>query len=196
MDPKHVLLLLGVISIALMASGTAGSQASLGLDLATGDILGGALDMIDTNNNMAGFLWAIRNCEGTAGLDGYSELFGGGHFASFADHPRLVITSSNGYKSSAAGAYQIIQPTWDNTIQPALHLPDFSPASQDAAAVFLIQNAGAYDDVMAGNLASAVAKCAPVWASLPGTPTPQGNGPKSLSQVATWYEQGGGVQAS
>lgn len=193
MDPKHVLLLLGVISIALMASGTAGSQASLGLDLATGDILGGALDMIDTNNNMAGFLWAIRNCEGTAGLDGYSELFGGGHFASFADHPRTVVTK-NGYSSSAAGAYQILANTWDTVIQPALHLPDFSPASQDAAAVLLIQNAGAYEDVMAGNLTEAVYKCAGIWASLPGSP--YGQPTKTLTQVATYYENGGGVQAS
>jgi len=141
--------------------------------------------------NLAAFLHMIRAAEGTADEGGWSRLFGGGSFVIGNDHPRIVVNKS-GYKSSAAGAFQIIQTTWDN-VQRFLHLPDFSPASQTAAAVFLLRDAGAYDDVLAGNFASAVKKSARVWASLPGSP--YGQPIRSAQFIAQAYTSAGGQVA-
>jgi lysozyme len=69
----------------------------------------------------------------------------------------------SGCKSTAAGRYQIIKPTW-LSLKSKLGLPDFSPASQDAAAIELIRQRGALADVQAGRIESAVNKCAKVWA--------------------------------
>ena len=48
------------------------------------------------NSNLQAFLAMIRQAEGTAGRDGYSMLFGGSLFDSFADHPRTKITARLG----------------------------------------------------------------------------------------------------
>lgn len=114
--------------------------------------------------NVQAFLMLIRTGEGTADAGGYSRLFGGGSFSGFADHPRQLVTRS-GLSSTAAGAYQILSRTWDE-----LGLPDFSPASQDEAAVKLIKRRGALADVIAGRFVVAIAKCNKEWASLPGSP--------------------------
>lgn len=53
-------------------------------------------------------------------------------FTDFSRHPNSPAMSSDG-PSSAAGRYQFINPTW-NQYRNKLGLPDFSPASQDAAA--------------------------------------------------------------
>jgi muramidase (phage lysozyme) len=65
----------------------------------------------------------------------YNILEGSGHetFSNFADHPRRIGAGGSG---TAAGRYQINEGTWD-WIQKYLHLPDFSPKSQDKAAWFL-----------------------------------------------------------
>jgi muramidase (phage lysozyme) len=145
--------------------------------------------------NVAAFLKMIRYAEGTAGPNGYRTLFGGELFDHFADHPRVKVTRTLGGRlitSSAAGAYQILERTWDD-IQARLALPDFSPASQDAAAVFLIRRRGALDDVRAGRFPQAVEKVSLEWASMPGSP--YGQPVKTLDQVAAVYASAGGVFA-
>jgi muramidase (phage lysozyme) len=72
----------------------------------------------------------------------------------------------------------------------ALGLPDFSPASQDRAALYLVEKRGALEDVKAGRLAQAVSKCRNEWASLPGNYARQGQ--RSLEQLAAWYQSAGG----
>lgn len=128
---------------------------------------------VDLNNaNLRAFIALIREAEGTAGANGYRLLFGGSTFDSFADHPRVKVTARLGGKpitSTAAGAYQMLARTWDEA-RSALSLPDFAPASQDAAAAFLIRRRGALRDVMEGRLDVALAKCNREWASLPGSP--------------------------
>jgi len=118
--------------------------------------------------NMQAFLTLVRTGEGTLGANGYRTLYGGRLFDSFADHPRISVTAG-GWTSTAAGAYQILSKTW-NRAQAALGLTDFSPASQDAAAVWLIQQRGALGDVLAGRFDAAISKCNKEWASLPGSP--------------------------
>ncbi len=116
--------------------------------------------------NVAAFLSLIAYAERTTGPNGYRILFGGGTFNSYADHPRIYVPFRN-TSSSAAGRYQILARTWD-TLANRLNLPDFSPASQDAAAIELIREKGALNDVRAGRVDVAVSKVRKVWASLPG----------------------------
>ncbi len=145
--------------------------------------------------NLRAFLALIRYCEGTGGPDGYRTLFGGGLFDSFADHPRRLVQRELGGKritSSAAGAYQFLAHTWDECAR-ALNLPDFSPASQDAAAVYLIERRGALGDVEAGRLDAAIAKCAREWASLPGSP--YGQPTKTIEECRRVYVAAGGLLA-
>lgn len=140
--------------------------------------------------NVNAFLWTIRTSEGTADGGGYSRLVGGGSFASYDDHPRVLVDLPRlGIKSSAAGAYQILRRTWDG-VAGKLGLPDFSPASQDAAAIELIRQRGAWADVKAGRFFAAIEKCRKEWASLPGAG--YGQRENSLAFLQSTYQKAGG----
>lgn len=140
--------------------------------------------------NVRAMLRVIRRGEGTADEGGYSRLFGGGVFSGFADHPRQVVKKS-GYTSSAAGAYQFIASSWDET-KRVMNLPDFSPRSQDAAAVGRIIARGALDDVIAGRFEAAIKKIAREWASLPGSP--YGQPTISMSVARNEFASAGGAE--
>lgn len=156
-------------------------------------------------SNVAAFLAMVRVCEtGTAGANAYRTLYGGDYFDGFGDHPRIAKASPWGW-STAAGAYQILArspvpssarstelDTWGEA-KRALGLPDFSPASQDAAALWLIRRRGALADVRAGRFDVAIAKCAREWASLPGSP--YGQPTKTLDRVRDLYANAGGSYA-
>ncbi len=145
------------------------------------------------NPNMRAFLRVIRAGESSQGDEAYRMIVGGGFFDSFDDHPRrLVHIKSLGVDSTAAGCYQFLSRTWDGCVK-ALSLPDFSPPVQDIAAVYLIRGRGALQDVLAGNLDVAIAKCAREWASLPGSP--YGQPTRSMAQAKATYEQYGGAYA-
>jgi lysozyme len=121
-----------------------------------------------SNPNVQAFLALIRTGEGTTGPNGYRTLFGGGLFNDYSRHPNIAVTRG-ALTSTAAGAYQILYRTWVPTAA-AYGLTDFSPASQDVAAVALIKGRGALADVIAGRFDTAIAKCNKEWASLPGSP--------------------------
>jgi muramidase (phage lysozyme) len=93
--------------------------------------------------NLKAFLDTIAYAEGTN--NSYDYIFSYVKFYSFAGHPRRLICSG-GYCSDAAGRYQIKSTTWDE-VRRYLGLTDFSPESQDKAAVQLIKWRGGYDDV-------------------------------------------------
>ncbi|MDQ1292051.1 MAG: hypothetical protein QG615_1861 [Nitrospirota bacterium] len=141
--------------------------------------------------NVQAFLRMTRFCEGTADDDGYRRLVGGGEFESFADHPRKLIPIARyGIKSSAAGAFQFLEKTWDE--MAALYkLPDFSPESQDLAAIGLIHRRGALEDVLAGRIESAIKKCNKEWASFHGSP--YGQRTVALSRMLQEYRKWGGT---
>jgi len=153
--------------------------------------------------NEAAFLLTIRTAEGTAGPNGYRTLFGGSLFSGFSDHPRQAMRYGDLW-TSAAGAYQFmaISPlpygrftkvnTWDR-IKQRLGLPDFSPESQDLAALELIREAGAAGDVRAGRFDEAIRKVRGIWASLPGAG--YGQPEKSLATLRTAYLNAGGALA-
>lgn len=142
------------------------------------------------DRNVQAFLRVVRRGEGTADEGGYKRLFGGGTFTSFTDHPRVLVKKS-GYNSTAAGAYQFIQSTWDKT-RDVMKLPDFSPASQDKGAVGLIAARGALADVKAGRLEAAIKKCCHEWASLPFSPYGQ---PRiSMETARSTFMNAGGME--
>ncbi len=127
-----------------------------------------------SNENLQKYLNVIALSEGTAGYmnNGYNTTFGGDQFSDMSDHPRILkeFTDKNGKrnKTSAAGRYQFTQASWDEAAK-ALNLKDFSPQSQDMAALYLIQRAGQLDNVLNGNFAEATAGLGGVWASLPSS---------------------------
>lgn len=121
------------------------------------------------NANVRAFLDVIAFAEGTAGPDGYRTMYTGKKFNSLARHPDInncAYFSGRNLCSTAAGRYQFLTPTYKG-IEQKIGLKDFSPASQDLAAVELLKESGAYDDVVAGKFDSAVYKSARTWASLP-----------------------------
>jgi lysozyme len=141
------------------------------------------------NANVAAFLKMIRVAEGTGGPNGYRTFFGNGLFDSYAAHPRIVHTGGS-LRSTAAGAYQFKSDTWSDLQKAHKDLTDFTPDSQDRAAVYLIKRRSAYTDVINGNLDSAVDKCSFEWASFP--PGRYGQGNVCLPNMHEIYVANGG----
>lgn len=160
---------------------------------------------MQTNQNLDAFLNTIMWSEGTARQpDPYRVCYGYRHtIVDLSDHPAVTgewkgedISALGpqyvGKVSTAAGAFQIIKPTWLRA-KRALGLVDFGPESQRAAATWLIQQRGALDDIETGNLQAAVDKCSAEWASLPGSTS--GQPQRRFDQFAQVYGQAGGVFA-
>lgn len=139
--------------------------------------------------NVRAFLAALRLGEGTKGPDGYRTMFTGKLFDSFHDHPRQV-NRANGIDSTAAGAYQFLSKTWDGLVKQ-YGFDDFSPTNQDLACIALIHGRGALDDVVAGRIEQAVAKCNKEWASLPGSP--YGQPVVTMAKFLAEYQHNGGM---
>ena len=150
-------------------------------------------DDMSVEKNTAAFLMALRLGEGTSAAHGYEILCGGGRMKSFAQHPALLGWTGwrmplamaaaagfpNGAVSTAAGAFQITRPTWKR-VSAKCGLTDFTPASQDKAALQLIAEKGALGDVQAGRVELAVSKVRKIWASLPGA----GYGQREVGMLA------------
>lgn len=166
--------------------------------------------MIDPARNVYALLQAIAVAEGTAReADPYRVCYAYSHvIQSFADHPYslgewpgVVLTDQQcrgaglnpGCRSTAAGKYQITVITW-RKVKPRLGLPDFSPASQDAAAIELLRELGALRLIERGDLAGAVAAARRTWASLPGAGY-AGQGERSYASVQASYLNAGGLLA-
>lgn len=164
---------------------------------------------IDPDKNARAFLQAIKQAEGTANqADPYRVCFGYRHTVrSLADHPSITgewfgeklpdaqcraAGFGPGCVSTAAGAYQFIKPTWAR-LKSKLSLPDFGPASQDAAALELLSESGALSHIRAGNLGAALNAARKTWASLPGAGYEQPE--RSLAYIQTAYLNAGGTLA-
>ena len=160
-------------------------------------------------SQIAATLSAIRHAEGTASQgDPYRVCYAYRHtIQSFADHPAVSGEWSGenlslalcagaglgpGCVSTAAGAYQIIRPTWLR-LKNKLSLPDFSPASQDAAATELLRERGAIARLEIGDFAGAIAKAKKEWASLPGAG--YGQGERTIAWLTEKFTSAGGVLA-
>jgi muramidase (phage lysozyme) len=80
----------------------------------------------------------------------------------FRDHPRLLVRVNSSINSTAAGRYQFLQRTWDG-----LHLPDFSPRSQDLGAIMLMQRRRMIEPLLRDDFDTAVQRGSLEWASFP-----------------------------
>ena len=128
------------------------------------------------------YLDAIAAGETTAGSGhnyGYQMGFGGRTITNLGAHPyrRGQFTTTihadkfgGASQTSAAGRYQFQRGTWDRAAR-ALGLTDFSPASQDKAALWLAkQNKSAAAAIDSGNISAALANpyIQSQWASAKG----------------------------
>lgn len=130
-------------------------------------------------SNVGKFLDFLGAAEGA----GYNTIVGGGNFTSYDKHPAKVGLVTKDGPSTAAGKYQITKTTYDD-VAPKLGITDFSPASQDKIALYLLQRNGALEDVRSGNFEAAIAKSGGTWASLPSSPY---NQPKKSSEWVNSY---------
>lgn len=162
----------------------------------------------NVDRRIKAFLYMIRASEHVYPRDVennacYHLFYGGSVFRDFSDHP--VITGEKtgivlpdamcsaaglgpGCVSTAAGAYQFIKGTWNRMREIAPRLPDFSPQSQDWAAIRLLNEIGALRLITAGDIPGAIAKASGTWASLPGSKAQQN--PKKLSYAMDRYNEG------
>ena len=147
------------------------------------------------NRNIKAFLMVIRHCEGTAAEDGYEYLFGCTArnkitFNDFKTHPnrRVNYTNKAGVKliSTAAGAYQILYPTWKG-LCAQLGVSDFSPATQDLMAVALLSGVNCVQRIMDGDWEYGIERARNIWASLPGEGVDQPE--KSMDECKKWFEE-------
>jgi muramidase (phage lysozyme) len=137
------------------------------------------------NPKVAAFLDAIAYTEGTLREDGYEILYGFEHFDDFSKHPNKVICKPhNGRKlcSSAAGRYQFLTSTWNEVKQD-----DFSPRSQDRAAIELLEKRNILPLVKNGQTALAFHKARYTWASFPGNSYNQKQVP--LGELLKFYNE-------
>lgn len=157
---------------------------------------------MSAEQNISAFLAMIRAAEGTEpnpyGMNPYTITYGYQHvIQSLADHPTNTgewgpVSGPSG-PTSAAGAYQIVQKTWNSVILPRLGDIGFSPGAQDRAAIELLKVRGALADVRAGRFAVAIQKVAGEWASLPGSP--YGQPTITLDKATQIYADAGGAFA-
>lgn len=163
------------------------------------------------DGNLSAFLAMIRKSETGRSDDGaYMIFYGGSTFANLADHPALTGEKAGvplsdamckgaglgpGCVSTAAGAYQINKPTWNDVRQDKGdgfgYLADFSPASQDIAAVRLLRKSGAVDQLMAGDFSGAVTLASGRWASLAGSTS--GQAQHGVQTLLSWFADFGGA---
>jgi muramidase (phage lysozyme) len=129
---------------------------------------------------------AIAFAEGTRDRanGGYKTLFGGGQFDNYSRHPDKVIRSG-GYASAAAGRYQFMPATF-NRLAKKIGLKDFSPESQDRAALELVKELGVSDNILkkegiSSKVSTVLGK---QWASFPGSPFGQPTKPLPSIQKA------------
>lgn len=149
------------------------------------------------NPNESAFLAMIAHTEGTEhiGDRGYNALVGGGTFEGYEHHPNRLVELKNRagqvtIRSTAAGRYQFLFSTWAE-LKQKLNLPDFGPASQDAACLEKIRTRGGLDAVRNGRVASAIIACNHEWASLPGSP--YGQPTHTLDDCLRVYKAAGGT---
>ena len=141
-----------------------------------------------------GLLRMLRFAEGTerGGQDSYRVMFGGSLAPDLKQHPDKVMKG----RSTAAGAYQFLTPTWQQQ-QKKLGLGSFGPVEQDIAALDLARQrtmglGGLSYLQKQGLTPEFVAALAPEWASLPTKEGKSyyGQPVKSYSELQKTYQQG------
>ena len=125
--------------------------------------------------------------------DGYNVLEGSTAakpllFESYSMFPSVPLDRV--HTSSAAGRYQLLARYFEPYAR-LLELTDFSPLSQDKIALQQIKECRAIPLIEAGNFEQAIAKCAHIWASLPGAG--YGQHENRIGLLTKAYQDAGGV---
>jgi muramidase (phage lysozyme) len=128
------------------------------------------------SKNVAAFLALLRHVEAR---DRYDLIAGGDVFTDYSDHPFILNPDrQRPLGTTAAGGYQMVRKTWRLARDFGAPLQDFSPASQDAAAIRLLkfkvpgvdrmipEGTGNYDLIAAGRFDEAMAALRPEWQAL------------------------------
>jgi muramidase (phage lysozyme) len=114
--------------------------------------------------NVRVFLNVLRRTEGHGykAKQPYNAMYPNTTFSDYSKHPAAP-------KEIGAGAYGIMGQYW-STYQKRSNLQDFSPKSQDIAAVSILNSKGALDFIKKGDFKSALSleKMKKAWTSLPG----------------------------
>jgi muramidase (phage lysozyme) len=139
-----------------------------------------------THDNVGAWLHLIREGESSNDEAAFTVIYGGQHFTSFDDHPRIFIPLPNGQRSSAAGAFQITATTWGDYIKNFGPQP-FTPENQTLCAVWLTARRRALDAVIGGQLHEAIRLCVLEWTSLGTT--------KLQAQASSIFAAYGGKEA-
>lgn len=146
------------------------------------------------------FLDTIALAEvGTIGAEGYNKIVFRGTFnANQGQHPFVeggkkankncayIKTARKRVCSSASGRYQFLDVRYKELRQAGI-IKDFTPPSQDIAAIYYLQKLGAYDLIIAGNVEHAFCKVGGFWASFPCNNYQQN--PKTAKQLQAIYRQ-------
>ena len=105
------------------------------------------------NKNIVAALHTIASVESKLGPEGYGMLVGGSIITPGTNHPAILVPSSN---SDAAGRYQFLSTTWAR-INDEIGPLDFSnPRHQDIAGIWLIELRGVLEDVLKGDIVTAM----------------------------------------
>ena len=163
----------GVAAVGALAFSGGGTDTSSVIDSSTVDPVASMLDGSDSFDsilnysttdysmstaNLNAFLAVLRAGESS---NQYNALYGGG---TFSDYSKFPVWSGKD-NSHAAGAYQFEPATWAQ-FQASLDLPDFSPASQDKAAVGLLMQQNAYTAACNGDISTCMQNLTGIWTSL------------------------------
>ena len=148
------------------------------------------LTALSQNPNVRKMLNLISHTEGTE-KHGYNTLVGGGRIDDLSRHPNKVGLVTGDGKSTAFGRYQITGTTYRG-LQKKYGFTDMSPQTQDAAAVALMSQRGALNDVINGNYRAAISKLGDEWVSLPSS-TNKNQGKRSWARVEKFLD-GQGAQ--
>lgn len=167
---------------------------------------GGPMDTANLDALIDAIIWAEHYPVDVVNGDAYRTFYGGAKFDSYRDHPVITgelkpveLTAAQcrklGFKgkcySTAAGALQLIKPTWSRIRSKGPYLADFSPENQREAGRRLLRELGVDQLLAQGDLAGAIKRASTQWASLPGSTAGQGG--KSLAFVQQKYLEAGGV---
>jgi tape measure domain-containing protein len=125
------------------------------------------LEMAADDPRVRAFFEAIRRAEGGEP----NRIVGGGTFTDFSRHPNRVGMVGPAGPSTAAGSFQITGTNWQR-IAPILGLTDFAARNQLLAALYLFNEEGGLDRLLAGDIEGAIRAAGRDWAAVPGSPLP------------------------
>lgn len=114
------------------------------------------------------FSYVVRNGESSLDDSAWTVLYGGDHFTSFDDHPRIrfpIVYQGKPNYTTAAGALQIVERSWNDFTKAYGPMP-FTPENQMLFLVWRLDYRKALDAVLAGRLSEAIRLCIVEWTSL------------------------------